>query len=158
MLKKWDLLGVEVGLVAEEQDDAGVVQGPRERLGLGVRARGAGLDAGVEELVVPDHLVPAVAQAPLQRLDADEAHQAPRLGRGDLRLGLRLRREPRRRRGEGPRVEEEEIGRGRGSGRRAAGEQEAGGGRAPHGHGGGGGGAGGSGSGSGMAVRPLFRS
>ena len=102
---------MEVGLVAEEQDDAGVVQGPGELLGLGVRARGAGLDAGVEELAAPDHLVPAVPQAPLQRLDADEAHQAPRLGRRHLRrLGLRLRRprqRRRRRRGEAARVEEE---------------------------------------------------
>jgi len=140
---------VEVGLVAEEQDDAGVVQGPRERLGLGVRARGAGLDAGVEELAVPDHLVPAVPQAPLQRLDADEAHQAPRLGRRDLRLRLRLRRARRRR--ERARVEEESCSGGGRRGRRAAGEEEAGGGRAPHGHGGGGGG-----PAVGMAVRPCF--
>lgn len=128
---------MEVGLVAEEQHDAGVVQGPRERLGLGVRARSSGLDAGVEELVVPHHLVPAVPQAPLQRLHADEAHQAPRLGRRDLRLGLRLgRARRRRRRGEGARVEEESGSGGGGRRRQVACEEEAGGGRAPEGHGG----------------------
>jgi len=124
-MKKWvgkcDLVGVEVGLVPEEQDDAGVIHGPRERLGIGVGACRAGLDAGVEEVAVAHDLVRAVPQAALERLDGDEAHEPPRLGGGDLGPG--------RGRGEGARVEEERsVGRG-------ATEEEAGGGRAPQGHG-----------------------
>ena len=111
------LVGVEVGLVPEEQDDAGVIHGPRERLGIGVGAR----RAGVEEVGVAHDLVRAVPQAALERLDGDEAHEPPRLGGGDLGPG--------RGRGEGARVEEERsVGRG-------ATEEEAGGGRAPQGHG-----------------------
>ena len=114
------LVGVEVGLVPEEQDDAGVIHGPRERLGIGVGACRAGLDAGVEEVAVAHDLVRAVPQAALERLDGDEAHEPPRLGGGDLGPG--------RGRGEGARVEERSVGRG-------AAEEEAGGGRAPQGHG-----------------------
>ena len=90
-MKKWvgkcDLVGVEVGLVPEEQDDAGVIHGPRERLGIGVGACRAGLDAGVEEVSVAHDLVRAIPQAALERLDGDEAHEPPRLGGGDLGLG-----------------------------------------------------------------------
>jgi len=129
-MKKWvgkcDLVGVEVGLVPEEQDDAGVIHGPRERLGIGVGACRAGLDAGVEEVAVAHDLVRAIPQAALERLDGDEAHEPPRLGGGDLGPG---RGRARRGRGEGARVEEERsVGRG-------ATEEEAGGGRAPQGHG-----------------------
>ncbi|KAF8707032.1 hypothetical protein HU200_030480 [Digitaria exilis] len=70
-----------VGLVPEEQHDASVIHGPRERLGLGVRPCRAGLDAGIEEVAVPHHLVLAVPQVALERLDADEAHEPARLGR-----------------------------------------------------------------------------
>ena len=120
------LVGVEVGLVPEEQDDAGVIHGLRERLGIGVGACRAGLDAGVEEVAVAHDLVRAVPQAALERLDGDEAHEPPRLGGGDLGPG---RGRARRGRGEGARVEEERsVGRG-------AAEEEAGGGRAPQGHG-----------------------
>jgi hypothetical protein len=119
---------LEVGLVPEEQDDASVIHGPRERLSIGVGACRAGLHAGVEELAVAHDLAPAVPQAALERLDGDEAHEPPRLGGGDLRLG--------RARGEGARVEEESVGRGGGGrGRGAAAEEEAGGGSAPQGHG-----------------------
>ena len=86
-MKKWvgkcDLVGVEVGLVPEEQDDAGVIHGPRERLGIGVGAR----RAGVEEVGVAHDLVRAVPQAALERLEGEEAHEPPRLGGGDLGLG-----------------------------------------------------------------------
>jgi hypothetical protein len=125
---------VEVRLVFEEQDDAGVVQGPRERLGLGAGARRAGLHAGVEQVGVPHHVARPGPQPPLERLDAHEAHQAARLRRRDVELGsFGLGRAPRwRGEGEGARVEESGVGRGGGGGRTA---EKAGGDRSPHGGG-----------------------
>ena len=136
--EKCHLLGVEVGLVTEQQHAAGLIHGPGERLRVTPRARRAGLDAGVQELPVPDHLLPPVPQPPLERLHAHQPHQPPRLRRRHLRLGLRgPRRRRMRRRGEEAHVAER-AGRPCGGcrrGRRMRGPaaEEVGGGRAPHG-------------------------
>lgn len=85
-----DLVGLEVDPVAEEQDDAGLVERARERRGLGARPGRAGVLARAQQVRVGDHL--PVPEAPLERLYVGEPHQAPRLCRRHLLLPVPPRR------------------------------------------------------------------
>jgi len=62
-----DLIGLEVDPVAEEQHDAGLVEGARERGGLGARPGCARLLAHAQQVRVRDHL--PVPELPLERVD-----------------------------------------------------------------------------------------
>jgi len=79
-----DLVGLEVDPVAEEQDDAGLVERAGERGGLGARPGRAGVLARAQQVGVGDHLT--VPEPPLERLHVGQPHQPPRLRRRHLLL------------------------------------------------------------------------
>lgn len=90
-----DLVGLEVDPVAEEQDDAGLVERGRERRGLGARPGRAGVLARAQQVRVRDHL--PVPEPPLERVHVGQPHQPPRLSRRHLVLPVPPRRVRKRR-------------------------------------------------------------